>query len=109
MLTLHLYSISGKFTLALTLYATTFMRYALAVTPKNYLLFACHFVNFNAQVTQGYRWYDYWYMGGSARWEKIREEAKKNADQLENKAEGIAEQAKDKLQGAAAEVQKKIS
>ena len=43
-------------TAALTIYAGTFMRYALAVTPKNYLLFACHFVNFGAQSTQGYRY-----------------------------------------------------
>ncbi len=54
------HSISGKFTAALTVYSATFMRYSMAVTPKNYLLFACHFVNFNAQLTQGYRWYDYW-------------------------------------------------
>jgi hypothetical protein len=54
------YSISGRFTAALTVYSATFMRYALAVTPKNYLLFACHFINFNAQLTQGYRWYKYW-------------------------------------------------
>ena len=47
-------------TAALTVYAATFMRYSLAVTPKNYLLFACHFVNFNAQVTQGYRYTKYW-------------------------------------------------
>lgn len=40
------------------------MRYALAVTPKNYLLFGCHVVNFSAQVTQGYRFTNYWYMGG---------------------------------------------
>ena len=53
-------SISGTFTAALTIYSATFMRYALAVRPKNYLLFACHFINFNAQLTQGYRWYDYW-------------------------------------------------
>ena len=53
-------SISGRMTGALIVYATTFMRYSLAVTPKNYLLFACHFVNFNAQVTQGYRWTNYW-------------------------------------------------
>ena len=52
--------ISGTFTTALTVYSGTFMRYALAVQPKNYLLFACHFINFNAQLTQGYRWYDYW-------------------------------------------------
>lgn len=57
---LTFFSISGQFTAALTVYSATFMRYALAVTPKNYLLFACHFVNFNAQLTQGYRWYDYW-------------------------------------------------
>lgn len=41
---------------ALTVYAATFMRYSLAVTPKNYLLFACHFVNLGAQMTQGYRY-----------------------------------------------------
>lgn len=57
---LQLSSISGHFTAALTVYSATFMRYAMAVQPKNYLLFACHFVNFNAQLTQGYRWYDYW-------------------------------------------------
>ena len=53
-------SISGKMTGALTLYSGTFMRYALAVTPKNYLLFACHFVNFGAQLAQGYRYLSYW-------------------------------------------------
>ena len=54
------HSISGRFTAALTIYSATFMRYALAVTPKNYLLFACHFINFNAQLTQGFRFYNYW-------------------------------------------------
>lgn len=52
--------ISGQMTGALTLYAATFMRYALAVTPKNYLLFACHFINFGAQLTQGGRYLKYW-------------------------------------------------
>ena len=47
-------------TAALTIYAGTFMRYALAVTPKNYLLFACHFVNFGAQSTQGYRYLNHY-------------------------------------------------
>ncbi|KAL1972344.1 hypothetical protein VTN31DRAFT_6758 [Thermomyces dupontii] len=56
--------ISGSMTAALILYAGTFMRYALAVTPKNYLLFACHAVNFGAQTTQGYRYMNYWYWGG---------------------------------------------
>jgi len=52
--------INGRMTAALAVYSATFMRYALAVTPKNYLLFACHFINFNAQLTQGYRFYNYW-------------------------------------------------
>lgn len=45
---------------ALVIYSGTFMRYSLAVTPKNYLLFACHAINFSAQLTQGYRYLKYW-------------------------------------------------
>lgn len=56
--------ISGRMTFALSCYSAVFARYALAVTPKNYLLFGCHVVNFSAQVTQGYRFVNYWYMGG---------------------------------------------
>jgi hypothetical protein len=44
----------------LVVYSATFMRYSMAVTPKNYLLFACHFVNSGAQMVQGYRWLGYW-------------------------------------------------
>lgn len=47
-------------TAALFVYAGTFMRYSLAITPKNYLLFACHLTNFGAQATQGYRYLNYW-------------------------------------------------
>lgn len=47
-------------TTALTLYSATFMRYSMAVTPKNYLLFACHFINFGSQSTQGVRFLKYW-------------------------------------------------
>ncbi|OAL34413.1 hypothetical protein AYO20_06256 [Fonsecaea nubica] len=101
------YSISGQFTAALTIYSGTFMRYALAVTPKNYLLFACHFVNFNAQLTQGYRWYDYWYGNGKERWEKIR--AEKAKTELEGAVDSIASQTKDKVQGAVQEVKKTVS
>ncbi|EHY52132.1 hypothetical protein HRR83_003303 [Exophiala dermatitidis] len=97
--------ISGTFTAALTVYSATFMRYALAVTPKNYLLFGCHFVNFNAQLTQMYRWYDYWYMGGQDKWAKIRAEKAK----LEDQASSLAEQAKDKVGGAVNEVKKTVS
>jgi len=46
------------------LYSGTFARYAMAVTPRNYLLFGCHVVNFTAQSTQMYRWMNYWQFGG---------------------------------------------
>jgi hypothetical protein len=53
-------SISGPMTGTLALYSAVFARYALAVQPKNYLLFGCHVVNFSAQLTQGYRYLNYW-------------------------------------------------
>ncbi|EJT72474.1 hypothetical protein GGTG_09340 [Gaeumannomyces tritici R3-111a-1] len=59
--------ISGQMTAALFLYSSTFMRFAMAVQPKNYLMFAMHFVNWGAQTTQGYRYADYHYMGGKQR------------------------------------------
>ncbi|EXJ65436.1 small nuclear ribonucleoprotein B and B' [Cladophialophora yegresii CBS 114405] len=99
--------ISGKFTAALTVYSGTFMRYALAVTPKNYLLFACHFVNFNAQLTQGYRWYDYWYGSGKEKWAKIHAERAKN--DLEGTVDNLASQTKVKVQDAVQEVKKTVS
>lgn len=57
-------TISGPMTGALVVYSAVFMRYALAVTPQNYLLFGCHVINEAAQLGQGYRWLDYWYFGG---------------------------------------------
>ncbi|XP_047357444.1 mitochondrial pyruvate carrier 1-like isoform X2 [Vespa velutina] len=53
--------ISGKMTLALTLYSLTFMRFAIRVQPRNMLLFACHGVNAVAQLTQGCRYLHYHY------------------------------------------------
>ncbi|KAF7395799.1 hypothetical protein HZH68_009849 [Vespula germanica] len=53
--------ISGKMTLALTLYSLTFMRFAMRVQPRNMLLFACHSVNAAAQLTQGCRYLKYRY------------------------------------------------
>lgn len=53
-------SISGPMTAALIGYSSTFMRYAMAVQPRNYLLFGCHLVNFGAQTTQGYRYVQHW-------------------------------------------------
>ena len=49
---------------ALCIYSATFMRYALAVSPANYLLFMCHFVNEGAQLTQGYRYLQWHNWGG---------------------------------------------
>lgn len=51
--------ISGKMTLALCLYSAMFMRFAYKVQPRNMLLFACHFVNEGAQLTQGSRFIKY--------------------------------------------------
>lgn len=51
-------------TFALTIYSATFMRYAFAVSPRNYLLFACHLINEGSQLTQGYRFYNWHNAGG---------------------------------------------
>ncbi|KAL7909287.1 hypothetical protein GGI35DRAFT_376318 [Trichoderma velutinum] len=56
--------ISGQMTAALCVYSATFMRYALAVSPRNYLLFGCHVVNEAAQLTQGYRYLSWHNWGG---------------------------------------------
>ena len=77
-------------TMALVCYSGVFMRYALAVTPKNYLLFGCHIVNFSAQLTQGYRFVNYWHLG--AREKTLEEKAKQGLAQAEGKvAEGVKE------------------
>lgn len=44
--------------------SAVFMRFAWRVQPRNYLLFACHATNVVAQLTQDYRFVNYWYMGG---------------------------------------------
>ncbi|PWW73533.1 UPF0041-domain-containing protein [Tuber magnatum] len=66
--------ISGKMTAALVVYSAVFMRYSMAVTPKNYLLFGCHFVNECSQLAQGYRYINYWNYGG--REKSLAEKAK---------------------------------
>lgn len=76
---------------ALVIYSATFMRYSLAVSPKNYLLFACHFVNECAQLTQGYRYMSYHHWGGK---EKLS---------LENGVEAVkntVEKVEDKVKSA---------
>jgi hypothetical protein len=66
---------------ALCVYALTFARYSLAVTPKNYLLFACHVVNAGAQFTQAFRFTKYHYMGGKDQMEVVGEAAKEKVAQ----------------------------
>lgn len=51
--------ISGPMTGSLIVYSLVFMRFSLAVSPKNYLLFGCHFVNEFAQLAQGFRYVSY--------------------------------------------------
>jgi len=75
-------------TAALCIYSATFMRYALAVTPANYLLFLCHAVNETAQLTQGYRYLQYHKWGG--------------------KEQEALEKAGDKAKGAVKEVESKV-
>lgn len=55
--------ISGPMTGSLILYSLVFMRYSMAVSPKNYLLLGCHFVNEIAQLGQGMRWLNFHYIG----------------------------------------------
>lgn len=52
--------ISGKMTAALSVYSVLFMRFAWMVQPRNYLLFACHATNEAAQLTQGFRFIQYY-------------------------------------------------
>ncbi|KAH9381537.1 hypothetical protein HPB48_005488 [Haemaphysalis longicornis] len=54
--------ISGKMTAALCIYSLLFMRFAIKVQPRNLLLFACHFTNEAAQITQGCRLIQYEYL-----------------------------------------------
>lgn len=76
-------------TFALCIYSATFMRYSLAVTPKNYLLFLCHAVNETAQLTQGYRYLNYNYWGGKEKEGLVKavETGKEKAKELETKVE----------------------
>ncbi|CAG9971061.1 unnamed protein product [Clonostachys byssicola] len=84
--------ISGTMTGALCVYSATFARYALAVTPRNFLLFGCHAVNEGAQLTQLYRWYNYNYQGGKEKLalEQGVESAKAVAAKAEEKVKAVA-------------------
>lgn len=91
--------ISGRMTAALCGYSGVFMRYSMAVTPKNYLLFGCHLVNFTAQSTQAYRFVNWWYMGG--RETAFEQRAKEGLGKVEETAEGVVGQAQELAEQAA--------
>ena len=42
---------------AMCVYSALFMRFALAIQPRNYLLFACHAANETVQLYNLSRWY----------------------------------------------------
>ncbi|KZV87083.1 UPF0041-domain-containing protein [Exidia glandulosa HHB12029] len=77
--------ISGPMTGALTVYSMTFMRFAWRVQPRNYLLFACHAVNFTGQSLQGGRFINYHYLGGKERKELQQAAAAGAAQPVPNK------------------------
>jgi hypothetical protein len=84
---------------ALTLYSGTFMRYAMAVTPANYLLFGCHAINFSSQLVQGYRYLNYWNFGGreaslAGKAGKAKDEVMGMVGKAEQKLEKVAEDVK---------------
>ncbi|KAI0308224.1 hypothetical protein B0F90DRAFT_1620918 [Multifurca ochricompacta] len=57
--------ISGSMTTALSAYSYVSLMFSpWKVQPRNYLLFACHVTNATAQLTQGYRFVNYWHRGG---------------------------------------------
>ncbi|TIA91939.1 hypothetical protein E3P99_00873 [Wallemia hederae] len=56
--------ISGTMTATMVVYSTTFSRFAWRVTPRNYLLLACHATNAITQSVQALRFSNYWYFGG---------------------------------------------
>lgn len=65
--------ISGPMTGALVIYSGVFMRYSMAVSPKNYLLLACHVINETAQLGQGYRFVNYNYFNSDDEKKAIQE------------------------------------
>jgi hypothetical protein len=77
---------------ALTLYSGTFMRYAMAVTPANYLLFGCHAINFSSQLVQGYRYFNYWNFGG--REASLQSRAKAGVQDAALKVEAVGDKIK---------------
>ncbi len=76
-------------TAALCVYSATFMRYSLAVTPRNLLLFGCHFINEGAQLTQMYRYLSWNQWGGKAKAEQGVDAVKETAKKVEEKVKNV--------------------
>ena len=93
-------------TCALLGYSSVFMRYSMMVTPKNYLLFGMHFVNFGAQSTQLYRFTNYWYGGGMDK--AAEEKAKEGLGNAENKAKGAVDKVTDSAKNVVDEAKKQV-
>lgn len=89
---------------ALIVYSSVFMRYALAVSPKNYLLFGCHVVNFSGQSVQMYRYWNYHYGSGAA----TEKAAKDTLAEVKSEAKGLASEAKGKASELAKKVEDKV-
>lgn len=83
---------------ALAIYSATFMRYSMAVSPKNYLLFLCHFINEGSQLTQGYRYLSWHYWGGkeaAGTSSAVAAGAKDAADAIKDKAAAAEDKVKE--------------
>ncbi|KAF3361102.1 Mitochondrial pyruvate carrier 1 like protein [Verticillium longisporum] len=92
--------ISGQMTGALVIYSATFMRYSLAVSPKNYLLFACHFVNECSQLTQGYRYLSWHKWGGKEAAAAAGGNAKETVEAIKDKAVAVEAKVEGKVKEA---------
>ncbi|CAF9916403.1 MAG: hypothetical protein GOMPHAMPRED_000990 [Gomphillus americanus] len=86
--------ISGQFTAVLMVYSATFSRYAMAVTPKNYLLLACHITNFSAQTVQIGSLTERTCSGGG-RERSLAEGAKTGIASVQEKGKEVVDKAKD--------------
>ena len=87
---------------ALIVYSAVFMRYSMAVQPKNYLLFACHFINEASQLTQGYRFLSYHNWGGKEK--AMKAKAESGITEVKGKANEVADTARAMVEKAEKEV-----
>lgn len=97
-------------TVTLACYSAVFMRYSMAVQPVNYLLFGCHFINFGSQSMQGYRFTNYWYMGGREQaLNRKANEAKRAGTEIGKRAEGLVNDAEEGIKKGVESVKSAVS